>query len=108
MSKETAEFMAGLFYMPTKRKLKILDAGAGTGILFVALIERLRVMRNLHSIYLVCYENDSNVVELLRNNLDWACHKSKIQITYELHTDEQNDRSKGDIERIGNATKTLS
>ena len=36
---------------------------------------------------MVCYENDSNVVELLKSNLDWVCKISKIPITYELCTE---------------------
>lgn len=87
-SKETAIFMAGLFDVPTaKHELKILDAGAGTGILSVALIERLQDVSYLQEVHLVCYENDSNVIDLLKNNLDWVCQKSKIHITYEVHTE---------------------
>ena len=41
-SKETALFMAGLFYKPSKSELHILDTGAGTGILSIALIEVLQ------------------------------------------------------------------
>lgn len=41
-SKETAMFMAELFDISqNKSELKILDPGAGSGILSVALIERL-------------------------------------------------------------------
>lgn len=42
-SKETAVFMAELFDVPVnKTRLQILDAGAGSGILSIALIERLQ------------------------------------------------------------------
>ena len=41
-SKETAIFMAGLFVIPQDRgSLTILDPGAGSGILSIALLERL-------------------------------------------------------------------
>ncbi|MCM1500709.1 MAG: rRNA adenine N-6-methyltransferase family protein, partial [Clostridium sp.] len=41
-SKETARFMAELYNVPNnKPKVSILDAGAGSGILSCALIERL-------------------------------------------------------------------
>lgn len=87
-SKETAIFMAGLFDITqNKDELHILDAGAGTGILALALLERLQGVSNLQRVHLVCYENDSNVIELLKNNLKWACQKSKLQVTYELHTE---------------------
>ena len=45
-SKETAVFMADLFEVPINRdRLQILDAGAGSGILSVALIERLQKIK---------------------------------------------------------------
>lgn len=44
-SKETARFMAELYNIPdNKPKVSILDAGAGSGILSCALIERLEQM----------------------------------------------------------------
>lgn len=87
-SKETAVFMAELFEVPTgKSDLKILDAGAGSGVLSIALMEHLQTVPWLENIKLVCYETDSNIIELLRANLDWVCQHSKIKITYELLTD---------------------
>ena len=38
---ETARFMASLFSLPKKEHLDILDPGSGSGILTVALMERL-------------------------------------------------------------------
>lgn len=47
-SKETARFMAGLYNIPdNKSKVSILDAGAGSGILSCALIERLEQMASV-------------------------------------------------------------
>ena len=87
-SKETAIFMAELFDIPTdKSELRILDAGAGSGILSVALLERLQAVPCIQRIHLVCYENDTNIIEVLRSNLDWVCQNSKNQIAYELRTD---------------------
>lgn len=87
-SKETAIFMVGLFDIPTnKSELIILDAGAGSGILSIALLERLQDISRLKKISLVCYENDPNIIELLRENLEWVCQVSKIEIAYELKTD---------------------
>ena len=52
-SKETASFMAGLFVLPSnKQSLKILDAGAGSGILSVALIEKLQSYNQINHIEL--------------------------------------------------------
>ena len=41
-SPETAAFMAGLFTIPHQNVISVLDPGAGSGILSVALIERLQ------------------------------------------------------------------
>ena len=41
-SMDTAQFMAGLFFIPNQKSISILDPGAGTGILSAALIERLQ------------------------------------------------------------------
>ena len=53
-SKETAVFMAELFKVPNKRKtLSILDPGAGSGILSIALLERLQGFTAIKEIRLV-------------------------------------------------------
>ena len=38
---ETARYMAGLFIIPQQTTVTLLDAGAGSGILTCAMIERL-------------------------------------------------------------------
>lgn len=87
-SKETAIFMAELFEVSSdKTELKILDAGAGSGVLSIALLERLQSFPWIQRINLVCYENDPNISELLRANLDWACQQLRTEFAYELRTD---------------------
>ena len=87
-SKETASFMAGLFVLPSnKQSLKILDAGAGSGILSVALIEKLQSYNQINHIELVCYENDTNIITLLEDNLNWVSKHSNIDIDYEIRTE---------------------
>ncbi|MBP3366044.1 MAG: Eco57I restriction-modification methylase domain-containing protein [Treponema sp.] len=87
-SKETAEFMARLFAVPAgKVQLNILDAGAGSGVLSVALIERLQSLPQLRHIHLVCYENDHNIIELLKMNLELACRESALHVDYEIRED---------------------
>ena len=87
-SKETAIFMAELFDEPTdKAQLNILDAGAGSGVLSIALIERLQSVSQLQHIHLVCYENDHKIIELLKMNLDWVCQQSTLHIDYEIRED---------------------
>lgn len=87
-SKETAIFMAELFDISgIEDIISVLDPGAGSGILSVALIERLQAVPQLKRIELVCYENDPNVLELLRSNLDWVCQHSSKEIVYQIISD---------------------
>lgn len=87
-SKETAAFMAGLFEIPGERQtLSFLDPGAGSGILSIALLEYLQAFSSIKEIRLVCYENDPNVMELLRANLEVARSQSKQKISYEIVSD---------------------
>ena len=69
-SKETARFMAGLYDISdNKPKVSILDAGAGSGILSCALLERLEKIESVQTIELTCYENDDNILGLLEENV---------------------------------------
>ncbi len=86
-SKETAAFMADLLTVPNQETISILDPGSGSGILSVALIERLQAVPNVKEIELVCYENDPNVLELLESNLNWVCAQSVKTISYKVITD---------------------
>lgn len=84
-SKETAIFMAELFNIPDGcQKISILDPGAGSGILSIALLERLQTCSNINEIYLVCYENDQNIIELLKKNLAVVCRQLKKKVTYRI------------------------
>ena len=84
-SKETAVFMAELFCLPQGQDIiSILDAGAGTGILSCALIERLQENKEYKKVELTCYETDNNILELLKNNLEYIKANSKIEICYRI------------------------
>ena len=86
-SPETAMFMAELFTIPPKNSISILDPGAGSGILSVALLERLQDIPYIEKIELVCYENDPNILDLLNSNLCFACKKSNKVVSYKVITD---------------------
>lgn len=87
-SKETAVFMANLFSIPKDcNSLSILDPGAGSGILSVALLDRLESIPEINTIELVCYENDPNIVDLLRSNLDWACSHATKDVSFKIVAD---------------------
>ena len=81
-SMETARFMAEMYNIPNNiNKVSVLDAGAGSGILSCALIERLETIDNIQEIELTCYENDSNVLPLLESNLNYCRENSNKKIT---------------------------
>ena len=87
-SKETAVFMASWFDEPKgKKEITLLDAGAGSGILSVAAIERAQSFACLEKISVVCYETDENVLPLLRENLQMTVHNSRIPVLFEIRTD---------------------
>lgn len=86
-SKETAVFMASLFDVPDREELVILDPGAGSGILSVALLERLQEYSDVKSVKLVCYETDSNVLPLLQANLGWAVRNATLDVSYQISSD---------------------
>lgn len=87
-SKNTAVYMAGLFTRgSSKHDISILDAGAGSGILSAALVERLQDAQELKHIRLVCYENDPNVIGLLKQNLTIIQKNSVIPVEVEIRED---------------------
>ena len=68
-SKETAMYMSSLFEIPDVETVQILDPGAGSGILSVALVERIHTDYPDKKIRLTCYENNRDVAQLLESNL---------------------------------------
>ena len=84
-SKETAYFMAGLYTIPkNKSKISILDAGAGSGILSCAFLERFEQIDSIQTIELTCYENDDNILGLLKENLQICQANSKKHIQIQI------------------------
>ncbi len=85
-SQKTAEFMASLFTIDfSKPELRLLDAGAGTGLLTTALVERLRNSGYKGEIFAVCYENDPKVLPTLAENLEYL--KKSLNVKYEIRID---------------------
>jgi adenine-specific DNA-methyltransferase len=67
---EIARFMASLFEHE-REDVRILDPGAGAGVLFAACVEALLAGKKVpHSINVVAYENDERVLPYLKETMD--------------------------------------
>ena len=100
-SVETARFMASLFDLTSlKKSVSILDAGAGSGILAISIAERILRQDSSIKVEIVCYENDSHVLPLLRSNLELVKKEYK-RLSYEIIEDNyilsQRDSFNGDL-----------
>ena len=70
--RQTAAFMAGMFDIPEgKTRLRVLDPGAGSGILGTAVVARLLALPHIKHIELTCWENDSHILPLLKQNIEF-------------------------------------
>ncbi len=84
----TARYMASMFNVSSdKEKICFLDSGAGSGILSCAFIERLNEIENISEINVVCYENDKNIIGLLRDNLELCKSCSTKVVNYKIIED---------------------
>lgn len=87
-SMETAQYMASMFVIPEKQEVvSVLDAGAGSGILSCAMIERLEKIEGIKEIELTCYETDENVLPLLKENLFFVQMQSCKRVSIDIVTD---------------------
>ncbi len=78
----TAQYMASLFdFDTTKSQMSLLDAGAGTGILSAAVVQRLMDEGYTGHIHITCYETDSLVQPLLKENLTIIKTNANVSFT---------------------------
>ncbi len=88
-SAETAKYMASLFSLDSvSSSVSILDPGAVTGVLGMALVDRLQDMEEVDSISLTCYETDAKVLPLLKSNLEYAKFHCKKRFEYTVIEDD--------------------
>ena len=86
-----ASFMAGLF-ASQKSTIRILDPGAGTGILVAAVCDRL-IQENRQNLEILVhvYENDKNVLPFLKSTLE-ACKNAlntvNCSMDYQIFNDD--------------------
>lgn len=87
-SLKTARFMVGLYNISENmKKVTVLDAGAGSGILACAFLERLEKISFIEEVELTCYENDNKILRLLENNLNYCKNKSTKKVTFRILED---------------------
>ena len=85
---ETAKFMASLFDLNAlSGTIWILDPGAGSGILSIALLERILQTCTSCTVRLVCYETDERVLPLLRHNLEETAREANGRVSFEIRED---------------------
>ena len=78
----TALYMASLFdFDITKPQMSLLDAGAGTGILSAAVVQRLINLGYKGHIHITCYETDNLVLPLLDENLTIISNHADVSFT---------------------------
>lgn len=65
-----SNFMGGLMECSSS-SIRILDAGAGSGILTGALCEKLLSNKNVNDIYVDLYENNEDIIPLLKANMEF-------------------------------------
>lgn len=66
----TASFMSSFFNFDLSlNEIHLLDAGAGTGVLSAAIVDKLVSLGYDGKIHLTCYETDANVLPVLQSNL---------------------------------------
>ena len=84
--KEQAAKMAAMLTLPQKETVYVLDAGAGTGILAAAVVERLCKETPAKEIFLDCYEINEMFLPMLKDNLERirkkVLHDYKIRLRY--------------------------
>lgn len=75
----TAKFMASLFNFDlSKSDINVLDAGAGTGILSVAVVQELIDRGYQGHIHITCYETDNLVLPLLEKNMSFIMEQANV------------------------------
>jgi len=81
-----AAFMSRLVRIPPKR-FRVLDPGAGTGILSAAICDQILRLRSSRRVEFVLYETDALVVPLLHENMKHCrtlLHAAGHEMTYKI------------------------
>lgn len=86
---EIANYMAQLFDVSNcEDEVTVLDPGAGTGILSVAFADRILNESPNIRINLTCYETDTDVLPVLKRNLEYLKNSFKNRVNYRIIKDD--------------------
>jgi len=83
---EIAKFMGNLVFT-SQTEISVLDAGAGSGILSAALIDKICLLGNVKTINLDLYESCNDILPLLNSNLEYIkveLFKIDIKLIYRV------------------------
>lgn len=90
--REVARSLADAFTFVSRYSVRLLDAGAGTGILAAAAVEAIAKSGGVTEIYLTCYENDPAYLPRLTDNLERirkkARHDYRVKLRVTVLTDD--------------------
>jgi adenine-specific DNA-methyltransferase len=78
-----ADFMAGMFTQIPQGPVRILDPGAGVGILSAAVCQRILQQRSRHHLIFELWENDLHLEVRLRRTME-ACREALREAGHEL------------------------
>lgn len=84
-----ANFM-GSMVSSDKEELDILDAGSGTGMLTAAVLQKIINLKNLHKVNIDLYENDLQVHDILKENLNYlkgSLEQKGICLNFKINAD---------------------
>ena len=88
---QTAAFMAGMFGTPAQKSIRVLDAGAGVGILSAAVCELVKSWPTERTLHVEAWENDPKLGPHLKATLR-DCQTVLVQhghqMTYVVVTDD--------------------
>lgn len=86
---KTAEFMAGL-YTPNTRNIKVLDPGAGNGLLAAALVEKLIYANRCDSLEITFIENDPKIIPTLKKTANIIKRHCKDRVRCKISIIQEN------------------
>jgi hypothetical protein len=82
--RQIALYMADLFQFDKRDKIRVLDPGAGTGILSAALVDKA-TEAGVKEIDLVIVENNQEVLDVLNENMALIANECKIKVNVTIH-----------------------